>query len=71
MYDFKGVKNTVKLNQIFCRHSWQTIDSYRFSQWMNNTKNECLSDVQECSKCGKKRAKFIVISHEAPLLRSY
>ena len=45
--------------QVFCRHKWQTIDSYRFSQYIDGVKNECLSEVQECEKCKKRKAKFI------------
>ena len=61
----------VKLQQLFCRHQWQVIDSYRFSQWLDGVKNECLSEIQECPKCGKKRSYFVSMPHDAPLLRSY
>ena len=69
--NFKGVKCMVKLQQLFCRHNWQAVDSYRFSQWMDGIKNECLSEIQECPKCGKKRSYFISMPHDAPLLRSW
>lgn len=50
--------------KLICWHKWQTIDTYRFSQYgQDGLKYECLSETQECEKCGKRRNKFISIPH--------
>lgn len=52
------------LKQLFCRHKWQTLDSYRYTEYIDGVKNECLSEIQECEKCGKRKCAFI----HAPLV---
>lgn len=44
----------VKMNQLFCKHNWEVVDSYRFSERREDgSKRECFSCIKKCSKCGK------------------
>ena len=48
-----------KIKQIFCKHDWAIYDSYRFSQrLLDGSKQECLSYVRVCAKCGKIEHRF-------------
>ena len=43
-----------KIQQMFCKHDWAIVESYRFSERdKNGHKRECFSCIKKCTKCGK------------------
>lgn len=43
-----------KIQQMFCKHDWVVVDSYRFSERdKGGHKHECFSCIKKCTKCGK------------------
>jgi len=44
----------INFKQMFCKHEWEIVDSYRFSErCKDGHKKECFSCIKKCSKCGK------------------
>lgn len=49
-----------KMNQLFCKHDWEVVDSYRFSERnKDGHKRECFSCIKKCKKCGKVKDVFV------------
>ena len=49
-----------KIQQMFCKHDWVVIDSYRFSDHnKDGTRRECYSCIKKCSKCNKIKDFFV------------
>lgn len=43
-----------RIRKMFCKHDWEIIDSYRFSERdQDGVKHECFSCTKKCIKCGK------------------
>lgn len=49
-----------KIQQMFCKHEWVVIDSYRFSDRnQDGIKRECFSCIKKCAKCSKIKEIFM------------